>query len=197
MKLSLFLVSALFFVASCGSSNVKENADMVYEEDKVLGRSDGLSARPEWASETISVKEDGENLQFIGLVEVPGDSRATAAFKMSDASARGGIATKIETTVTKMVETSDTGLKMDDQTLKSLIHEMSLITLKNVDIKNRYWEKVQRVSSEGQKSMVMKTFSLIEVNKEEIKKMMFEKAKTAEAPTDIKNRVENLVREQW
>ncbi len=197
MRLSIFILSALFLATSCGSGKVKENADMIYEEDKILGRSDGLSSRPEWASETISVKEDGENLQFIGLVEVPGDSRPTAAFKMSDANARGGIATKIETTVLKMVETSDTGLKMEDQTLKSLIHEMSQITLKNIDIKNRYWEKVQRVSSEGKKSMVMKTFSLIEVPKDEIKKMMFEKSKTAEVPVDIRNKVENLVREQW
>lgn len=197
MKFTILLLSSLFLLGSCGSSKVAENKDMIYEEDKVLGRSDGLTQRPEWASESVNIKEDGENVQFIGLVEVPGDSRPTAAFKMSDANARGGVASKIETNILKVVETSDSGLSINDQSLKSLVHEMSQISLKNVDVKSRYWEKVQRVSSEGKKSMVMKTFSMIEINKSELQKMMLEKAKTADAPADIKNRVENLVRNQW
>jgi hypothetical protein len=197
MKFSVFFLSSLLILGSCGSSKVVENQDIVYEEDKVLGRSDGMAQRPEWASETVSTKEEGDSVQFIGLVEVPGDSRPTAAFKMSDANAKGGVASKIETNVLKMVETSDSGLNVEDQSLKSLIHEMSQISLKNVDIKNRYWEKVQRVSSTGKKSMIMKTFSLIEIKKSDLQKMMFEKAKNADVPADMRNKVENLVREQW
>jgi hypothetical protein len=191
------LVLAAFVGCASGNSNSSADSGVTYEADKVLGRSDSLSARPDWVKETVTVQEKGDKVQFVGLVEVPGDSRATAAFKMSDAAARAAIAGKIETTVVNSVQTGDAGLNIEDQNLKTLIHEISQVSLKNVDVANRYWEKAERTSSSGSKSMVMKAFSLIEVKKDDLKKMMLAKAEKADAPADLKNKVEDLVRAQW
>lgn len=190
-------LSMLFILSACGSSP-KAPETTEFAQDQVVGRSDDKSARPDWASETISVKDKGAKIEFVGVAEVPGDSRAQAAFKMSDAAARGNIANKIETSVLKTVQVSDTGLNMEDQSLKSLISEVSHISLRNVDVKDRYWEKAVRTSSAGQKTLVMKSFSLIEVDKAEVQKMMLEKTQksTAAAP-DVKNKVEALLRDQW
>lgn len=192
-------VCALLLVTlvSCSSKSPDTHKDMVYEPDKVLGRSDELEKRPEWVKESVNVVEKEDHIAFIGFSEVPGDSRVTAAYKMADSEAKGSIASKLRSEIFKLVETSDTGLKMEDQKLESLIQDMSEVELKNVDVKDRYWEKVQRTASDGKKSMVMKVFSLIEVKKDELQKLMLQKAKESDAPSDMKNKVEEAIRAQW
>lgn len=191
----VFLVLATGLgVGGCASA---PKGNTVVEADQVLGRSDERKERPDWVTETVSVREKGSKIQFYGVVEVPGDSRAQAAFKMSDAAARGQVANKVETNVLKLVESSESGLKMEDQSLKLLIHEMSQVSLTNVDIKDRYWEKVRRTASDGVASVVMKSFSLIEIEKADLQKLMLERGKQASAPKDLKNKVESLVRSKW
>ena len=197
MKTKIFIIVGLVTLGACSTGKQLGSQDVEYEEDRVLGRSDGLSSRPDWARETISVFEKDGKVQFIGLSEVPGDSRSIAAFKLSDAAARGGVATKLETSVFKLVESSDTGLGLNEQQLKSLIREVSSVNLKNVDVKSRYWEKLQRTNSDGQKILVMKVFSLIEIDKEALRKMMVEKARNAAVPADVRNKVEDMIRSQW
>lgn len=194
---AVFVLTTLLVLSSCGTSAPKQADTLGYEEDRVLGRSDGLSSRPDWARETVSVREQSGKVQFIGLAEVPGDSRATAAFKMSDAAARGGIAGKLETSVTKLVESSDTGLNLEDQQLKTLIREVSNVKLTDIDVKDRYWEKLLRTTSDGSKKTVLKAFSLIEVDQEKLKKMMADLASQSKASPDARNQVENLIRSQW
>ncbi len=165
-----------------------------YAADKVVARSDNKSERPSWASETKFLYEDGGSWVIVGVSEVPGDSRVQAAFKMSDSSARGNLAQKIETAVLKVVENSESGLSMEDQNLKSLIREVSQSTFKNVDIDDRYWEKVVQTKSTGEQVMIMKVFSRLKVLKSDLVKMsaaQAEKSKTA--PKDMKNKVESII----
>jgi hypothetical protein len=193
----LVLGFASAMAVGCASTPEKKASDMQYEADRVIGRSDNRSDRPSWATETVSVKSDGSKIQFIGIAEVPADSRTQAAFKMSDSNARGAVAAKVETNITRLVENSESGLNMEDQSLKSLVHELSQVSLRNVDIKDRYWEKVQRTASNGGVSAVMKAFSLIEMEKAQIEKLILEKEKASKAPEDLKNKVEQIVRSQW
>jgi hypothetical protein len=193
MKSAVFYI-LLVLVSGCASAP-KTNS---YRPDQVVGRMDELGSRPEWATESINVITQGEKIRFIGVAEVPADSRIQAAFKMSDSSARGVVANKVETSVTKIVENSEAGLSMEDQSLKSLIKEVSRVSLKNVDIKNRYWEKVVRTSSDGSESMIMKVFSLIEISERDMKKMLLTANRASQSSSkDIRNKVENLIRDQW
>ena len=50
-----------------------------YAPDKVLARSEGLASRPGRVSEIQSAVDMGERFNFIGMVEVPGDSRVQKA----------------------------------------------------------------------------------------------------------------------
>ena len=194
-KMLLVQLCALsIFGLGCSSAPVTQSK---FKEDQVIGRSDGRSSRPDWVTETVSVRQNGSKIQFIGVAEVPADSRTQAAFKMSDSAARGNIANKVETNITKIVENAESGMNMEDQSLKSLIHEMSQVSLSNVDVRDRYWEKVERTSSSGNDSAVMKSFSLIEMDKEELLKLILDKKKTASTGGDLKNQVEKIVRSQW
>ena len=192
------LLTALAFpllLASCASD--KKNAAN-YAADKVVARSDGLEKRPDWVSETVNVKENGENFLIIGVAEVPADSRVQAAYKMSDASSRGNLANKVETQVTKIVESSESGLSMEDQSLKSLIREVSQTSFKNLDVKDRYWEKVVKTLSSGEETSVLKVFSLLQISKSEFKKLLLENAhKSKTGSKEIRNGVENAIRKQW
>ena len=165
-----------------------------YDGDKVIARMDDMSARPAWAKESKFVFNEDNNWVILGVVEVPGDSRAQAAFKMSDANARGNLSQKIETSILKIVEASDTGLGLEDQSLKSLIREISQTSLKNVDMDDRYWEKVARTTSSGERQMVMKVFSKLKISKGDFIKLTTAQAeKSKAAPTDVKNKVESLI----
>ena len=192
-KFSLLLVVSLFILQACSSAPKKNE----YVEDKVIGRIDNKSERAEWATESVSVREKGDNVEFIGAAEVPGDSRVQAAFKLSDANARGNIAGKIETNITKIVQASETGLSMESQQLNSMITEISQTSLKNVDVKDRYWEKVLSTDSQGTQTVKMKVFSLISIPKQQMQTMVIQATKTSAAPTDVRNKVEDLVRTQW
>ncbi|MGZ3690760.1 MAG: hypothetical protein ACXVAX_04615 [Pseudobdellovibrio sp.] len=194
------ILIAMLFIGSIyqiGCSSADKPTQTQYQEDRVLGRSDSRTSRPDWVTETVSVRQNGSKVQFIGVAEVPADSRVQAAFKMSDSAARGNVANKVETNITKIVENSETGMNMEDQSLKSLIHEMSQVSLNNVDIHDRYWEKVERTSSTGQASAVMKVFSLIEMDKEDLLKLILDKKRTTASSPDLKNQVEKIVRSQW
>lgn len=193
MKAAIFYL-LLVLVSGCASAPPATT----YRPDRVVGRMDEVGSRPEWATESVNVITQGEKIRFIGVAEVPGDSRIQAAFKMSDSSARGVVANKVETSVTKIVENSEAGLSMEDQNLRSLIKEVSRVSLKNIDIKNRYWEKVVRTSSDGGESMIMKVFSMIEISESDMKKMLISANRGSNASsTDIRNKVENLIRDQW
>lgn len=188
-----YIIIAIF-LANCTSA--PKNTE--YESDKVIARMDDASARPSWAKESKVIFNEDNHWIILGVVEVPGDSRIQAAFKMSDANARGNIAQKIETSILKIVETSDSGLSMEDQTLKSLIREISQTSLKNIDIDDRYWEKVARTNSSGERQMVMKVFSKVKISKEDFLKMTQAQAEKSKAATpDIKNKVESLIEKNF
>ncbi len=195
-RLGLITVLALIpFFSGCSSAPTNTE----YKPDRVVGRMDELDSRPNWVTESTSVQEKDGKLQFIGVSEVPGDSRVQAAFKMSDASARGYVVNKIETSVLKVVESSDTGLSMEDQSLQSLIQEVSKSSLKNIDVKSRYWEKVARTSSGGSESLVLKTFSLIEIPTQEMKNLLtsaIESPKT-QVKSDLRNRLKTAIDSGW
>ncbi len=185
-----FSILASSFLMSCSSAPKTTE----YEVDKVVARMDDMSARPSWAKESKFVFNEDNSWVILGVVEVPGDSRVQAAFKMSDANARGNLSQKIETSILKIVETSDTGLGLEDQSLKSLIREISQTSLKNVDIDDRYWEKVARTTSSGERILVMKVFSKLKISKFDfIKTTAAQVEKSKSAPTDVKNKVESLI----
>lgn len=165
-----------------------------YAADKVVARSDNRSDRPSWASETKSVIDESTSWIIIGTSEVPGDSRIQASFKLSDSTARGNLAQKLETSVTKIVENVETGLAMEDQGLKALVREISQSTFKNVDIDDRYWEKVIRTNSTGEQVLIMKVFSRLKVSKSDFTKMASAQVEKSKSVTpDIKNKVESII----
>lgn len=195
-RLGWITVLALIpFFSGCSSAPTTTE----FKPDRVVGRMDELDSRPNWVTESTSVQEKDGKLHFIGVSEVPGDSRVQAAFKMSDASARGYVANKIETSVLKVVESSDTGLSMEDQSLQSLIQEVSKTSLKNIDVKSRYWEKVARTSSTGSESLVLKTFSLIEIPTQEMKNLLTAAVASpkTQVKSDLRNRVKTAIDSGW
>lgn len=199
LALALTLTALLAGCASSPKSDAPESIETPeYAPDKVIGRSDELSKRPDWVSETVSVQKDGSKIRIIGASEVPADSRVQAAFKLSDAATRGNLAGKIETNVIKIVEAHETGLGMDDQQLRALVREVSQASFKNVDIKSRYWEKIIRTQSTREKQAVMKVFSLIELSESELKKLFVEAAKKAKsAPKKSAAQFASILDQHW
>jgi len=102
----LGLIAALALIPFfSGCSSAPTNTE--YKPDRVVGRMDELDSRPNWVTESTSVQEKDGKLQFIGVSEVPGDSRVQAAFKMSDARPRGYGVNKTETSATTGIETPE------------------------------------------------------------------------------------------
>jgi len=188
-------VFALFVLAACSSTQKTTE----FAQDRVVGRMDDLEKRPSWASESQTVRERDDNYLIVGIGEVPGDSRVQAAFKVSDANARGHLANKLELQITKIVEASESGFSMEDQKLQSLIRELSQNTFRNIDIKERYWEKVVKTASTGEETLTLKTFSLLSISKADFKKLLLktETKKSVANSKDIRGSVENILRKQW
>ena len=114
----------------CASSSKSQRAGApVYVADKVVGRSEFLSKSPDWVSETVSVKENGDHYDIIGVAEVLATAASRLHFTCPMPRARRNLAAKIETNLTRVVQTTESGFSMDDQQLLSLIKEVSQVSL--------------------------------------------------------------------
>lgn len=197
----MLVLGTLLLLSGCASGPTKTE----FAHDRVVGRSDGLEKRPSWVKDTKSVWEEQGALLVLGVSEVPGDSRTQAAFMASDAAARGHLANKIEIQLTKIVESSNSGFNIEDQSLKSLIREVSQVRLKDLEVKDRYWEKAIITRSTGEEVLILRTYSLLSIPEKKLKQLMAEAIRQDRTPatpdsaqiSDMSNRVEDLVRKNW
>ncbi len=199
---SLALLLGLCLFAACAS--VPKQTEVV--ADKVVARSEGLTARPSWVSENTSVVAHGDTFSFIGMVETPGDSRVQMALKASDAASRGQVATMVASDITNIFQAAQSAHAVqsegkrsstEDQQVTSLIQEASHVTLHQIDIRERYWEKVVRTESDGSEKVVLKTFSILDIPKRDLKSLLLGAIGRSQQAEDSRLHLKSLVERLW
>lgn len=189
---TLFRAAAL---VSCLGASLPALAYTV--EERVVMRSDGRDARPDWVSETMPVQEGDAMIRFVGMTEVPIESRPKMALRAADAQAKAEYAGLVESNLTRIVSITEDGMDIDDIDVTSFVQEASRQSLNNIRVKARYWERVIAVQHDGGEEGVLKAFSLIEIPEKDLKQAVNKAIESADAPSSFKSQMEILVVREW
>ena len=173
-------------------------ADDTYPvSEKVVNSSSKDKIRPNWVSETDPVTlKDGKYI-FVGFSEVPIQSRPRRAYRASDAQAKAEYAALVETNLTRIVAIAESGLELDDIDVSSFVQESSRLSLNNIMVTKRYWERVVETHNDDSEHGLLKVFSLIEIPEKELKSQVKKVVKNSNIPSNFKAQMEVLVVQEW
>lgn len=184
-------------ILSFAFSNVYAADDTYPVSEKVVNSSTKDKTRPAWVSETDPVTLKNGKYVFVGYSEVPIQSRPRRAYRASDAQAKAEYAALVETNLTRIVAIAENGLELDDIDVSSFVQESSRLSLNNILVTKRYWERVIEIHNDDSEHGLLKVFSLIEVPEKELKTQVKKAVKNSNAPTNFKAQMEVLVVQEW
>jgi hypothetical protein len=172
----LILIISLAFI-SCSSLSEKTLSSM---DDK---------DRPAWANQekVVSVK-DGKML-ILGFQEVPADAKISAAFRLSDNSARTELSKMVDNQFSSVFQNLEEGLGDDGNLSRFYASEVSKNVLRELKIASRYWEKVQSFDRDGLKTFRLRVYSLAEIPEVNYKRLVRERIEKDKIDPEVKKQV--------
>jgi hypothetical protein len=160
MKTTLLLLATLT-LASC-SSTIKE---------RTIASMDDTS-RPGWASlEKSAVVKDGK-LFILGFKELDADAKISSALRLSDNAARGELAKMIKNDFSSILQNLEEGVGDGGEMARFYSSEVTKLSLNELRVVNRYWEKVQSFDRDGEATYKLRVYSLAEIPEAKLKKLI-------------------------
>ena len=131
--------------------------------------------RPGWANQQRAVTIKDGNMMILGFQEVPVDSKISAAFRLSDNSARTELSKLIGNQFSSIYQNLEEGLGDDANMSRFYATEVSKNLLRELKISSRYWEKIQSFDRDGLKTFRLRVYSLAEIPEVNYKRLVREK----------------------
>ena len=171
----IFMIS--FVLVSCSSISEKTLSSMD-EKD-----------RPAWANQekVVSIK-DGKML-ILGFQEVPADAKISAAFRLSDNSARTELSKMVDNQFSSIFQNLEEGLGDDGTMSRFYASEVSKNVLRELKIASRFWEKVQSFDRDGLKTYRLRVYTLAEISEANYKRLVREKVEREKIDPQVKKQV--------
>lgn len=179
-NLSLSLLLATLTLASCSS----------LKGEKQVAAMEGLD-RPAWASQNKAVTVKEGKVYVLGFHELEADSRLSAAHRLADNSVRTEISKMIQNQFSSIMQNLEEGVTDDGSITRFYSSEVSKNVLRDIRITNRYWEKVQTFSGDGEITFKLRVYSLGEIPEAKLKKMVRESLEKNKIDPAIKNQIQN------
>lgn len=186
-------------LSSCSSTQKQEETEKapVARPDHVIERIDNLSSRPSWISESEPFRIQGGNVVSIGLTEIPGDHRVSAAYRIAQNNAKAGIATAIEQKLEFIFQNSEEGSSFDTTQARFIGAESSKLLTNHIRPGKNYWEKVASWDEFGNQSIKYKVFSSVTMPEAEFKRAIKAAIKKAEGGQKLSQTFSTMVDKHW
>ena len=155
----LFLMLSVLFLTSCSSH--KSVLYTMEDRDK-----------PEWASLSKTVWEKGDTIYSVGYTEGNPKSNMSALAKIADNNARTEIVRLLSSKVGVILENNQFGDTLDNSNFKFYGTEESLVEIKKLQAKERYYEKVALDNGTDIPDIKYEFYSLVAIKKSDFKKAM-------------------------
>lgn len=137
--------------------------------DKVLQRSDDLSSRPDWASETVSSFESGNKTYFVGnMIDDGGKSTSWLCMAASNATKKD-TADQIKQKLDFVLQAVNDDMELGVGQLKYIGTEASNIVVSNLKREGCYWEKVLTQVNESSKGVIYRVFAKLSIPTADLK----------------------------
>jgi hypothetical protein len=177
-KIILSLISLI--LVSCASSI----------GDRTIASMDDVS-KPDWANQQKSVTTKDGKIRILGFNEVSGDAKISAAFRLSDNTARSELSKMIENNLSTITQNLEEGVTDEGGMTRTYSSEVSKSVIRELPIVHRYWEKVLVMDAEGEKNIRLRTYSMAEIPESKFKKLIKEKLDKDKIDPEVKKQVLN------
>ena len=141
--LLLTLVSGLWLGCSGQPAHPGTSADL---SGTVTGRTEGLSARPDWADANQPWSRYADSLRVVGYVSVRADQRKEMAYRAADSYARAELVRFLSSRVVSVLE--DQVKTGEAEQLRERIDVTAQSFVDELTIEQRYWERRQTADGE-------------------------------------------------
>src|SRR3990167_2178081 len=136
MKTHILIISLI--LTSCASVSEKTVSTMD-EQD-----------RPEWATQSKAVTIKDGKMIILGFQELDADAKISAAFRLSDNSSRSEFSKILKTEFSSILQNLEEGTTDSCSLSRFYSSEVSKSILSEMQITERYWEKVKSFDQDGE-----------------------------------------------
>lgn len=161
--------------------------------DKVIQRSDNLSSRPDWASETTSYYEKGNKTYFVGNMVVDGGASPSWLCLAASNVTKKDVADQIKQKLDFIVQAANEDMEIGLGQLKYVGTEASNLTVSSLKREGCYWEKVLTQVDESSKGIVYRAFAKLSIPTADLKKAIKDAASKKGLSKDFQKQVD----ERW
>lgn len=161
--------------------------------DKVIQRSDDLSSRPDWASETVAYFEEGNKTYFVGNMVVDGGASPAWLCLAASNVTKKDVADQIQQKLDYIIQASNEDIEFGLGQLKYVGTEASNLTVSSLRREGCYWEKVLTQVDESSKGIVYRAFAKMSIPTADLKKAI----KNAASKKGLSKDFQKQVDERW
>ena len=156
--------------------------------EKTISQMDDKS-RPDWANQEKAMTVKEGKMLILGFSEVDADAKISAAYRLSDSSARGELSKMVENQFSSMFQNLEEGMTDEGTLSRYYASEVSKNMLRDLKVTKRYWEKVQTIDRDGEKTFRLRVYSLAEIPEANYKKLVREKVQKEKLDPEVKKQV--------
>lgn len=156
--------------------------------DRTISSLDDRS-KPDWANQDKALTSKDGKLNILGFSEVDADAKISAAFRLSDSSARSELSKMVENQFSDIYQNLEEGLADEGSVSRYYAAEVSKNLLREMRIIRRYWEKVQTIDRDGEKTFRLRVYSLAEIPESHYKKLVREKIQKDKVDPEVKKQM--------
>lgn len=162
----------MVLVMSCASGPISSELEL--QPDRVIARSDGLEARPDWLQETRPFQIEEGTVISLGETQIPIDHRLDAAYRIAENNATAALAGAIEKRVEFIFQNAEEGTGVDATRVRFIGGEASRLVASALQPGRHYWEKVVSVTSYGRPLVKYRVFATMEMPEGEFKRAVLD-----------------------
>lgn len=166
-----------FIIVSCSSLSEKTISQM---EDR---------SRPDWASQEKALTVGEGKLRILGFTELDADAKISAGYRLADGAARTELSKIINNQFASIFQNLEEGTTDEGNLSRFYATEVSKNVLRELRITKRYWEKVQTIDRDGEKTYRLRIYSLAEIPESQYKKIIRERMEHEKIDPEVKKQV--------
>ena len=167
--------------------------------DKVVERSDGLTARPKWANVKKSFTIEKDDVFLLGAYEMPeaANKRLSNGYRIAENNAKTGLAAEIQRRLVSVFQKEEDKEIIEGQAYL-IGKETSKLVASSLHPTDQYYEKVFReTNSDGERDLIYRIFVRVSMSESDFKEAVHEAIRRNSGKNGITEDFATKVEERW
>ena len=158
-----------------------------------------MSSRPDWLKESEVFKIQNGMVYSLGSTSMPvsGGVNENALFRIAENNAKAGLSSAIESKLSFVFQNAEEGTGIDTTQAKFIGAEASNLMASSLRTEKRYWERYQTHLDSGEKKVMIKVFSLVQMPEVDFKKAIIESINKRNGKGGLSAKFSDQVDKEW